>query len=51
MRTKLRDIKVGDRVVYQQYGEAEEVANNSFGLRARIRTDDGEEFWVDANRL
>ena len=51
MRTKQREFKVGDQVVLYQHGEVMEVVNSSFGVRVRVRPDDGEEFWIDANRL
>ena len=51
MRMKQRDVKVGDRVVYKQSGEVKEVSNGVFGTRVCIRTDSGEELWVDADQL
>ncbi len=51
MRAKLRDIKVGDRVVYKQSGEVKEVSKGAFGARVCIRTDSGEELWVDVDQL
>ena len=54
MGAKLRDIrgiKVGDRVGYKQSGEGKEVSKGSFGACVCIRTDSGEELWVDVDQL
>lgn len=38
-------------MAYKQSGEVKEVSNRVSGARVCIQTDNGDEFWVDADQL